>query len=367
MKALFLTLYSQLGGSSRYMVFDYLSYFRQAGIEPVVSPLFDEQYHLGIGDMSAPTRWKQIWNHRTYYGRRVSERWVWIRRSAEFDVVVLEKEVFPYAPYGIERLLKSGQTKLVTLYDDAVHAYYARHPSRFVWALCYKKIERIVRLSDRIIVWNEYLGEYSRRINPNVSVVNTGIDLRRYCVRSYTAHTPKPVVIGWIGTPSSFPYLQKLENVFRELTNRYAVELRVVSSTDYLSPNIKVDNRRWSLETEVRDLCSFDIGIMPLPDDSWTRGKSGCKAVQYLGVGVPAVCSPVGMNNVIIQDGVNGFLANTSSDWIEKIAKLIENPDLRKQFGLAGRQVVESTYSIQAVAPRLIKILQDVAQSPART
>lgn len=367
MKALFLTRYSQLGGSSRYMVFDYLDFFRQAGIEAVVSPLFDEQYQLAISNVSAPARLDQLWTSRAYYSRRVSERWVWMRRSAEFDVVVLEKEAIPYAPYGIERLLKSGRTKLVTIYDDAMHAYYAHHPSRLIRALCYKKIERIVRLSDHVIVWNEYLGEFSRGINPNVSVVNTGIDLRRYCVRSYTEHTAQPFIIGWIGTPNSFPYLRNLEDVFRELASRYEVELRVVSSTDYLSPNIKVDNRRWSLETEVRDLCSFDIGIMPLPSDSWTLGKSGCKAVQYLGVGVPAVCSPVGMNNVIIQDGANGYLANTSSEWVEKIVRLIENPYLRKQLGLAGRQVVESTYSIQAMAPRLIKILQDVAQSPART
>jgi glycosyltransferase involved in cell wall biosynthesis len=206
------------------------------------------------------------------------------------------------------------------------------------------------------------LGDDARRFNPSVSVVNTGVDLRRYHVRNYQDRDwADPVVIGWIGTPNSYKYIRDLEEVFRALSERYEITLRIVSSMDYTSQSVRVDNRRWSLETEVSDLCTFDIGIMPLPDDEWTRGKSGCKAVQYLAVGVPAVCSPVGITTEIVQDGVNGFLASTPEEWLEKLSVLVGNADMRQRQGLAGRQQVEEKYCIQAVAPQLIRILKSLA------
>lgn len=363
MRVLFLPLYSRLGGSSRYMVYDYLEFFREAGIDAVVAPLFDEPYHQGIGSLATSTGFSDILKHGSYYASRVTERFRRIRQSDEFDMVVLEKELLPYFPYGLERLLKAHRTKLVTLLDDAVHSYYAKHPNKIVRMLTHRKIDRIINLSDHVIVWNTYLGEYALRLNPHVTVVNTGVDLRRYHIKDYTASEGRDrVVIGWIGTPNSYRYIRDLEDVFGKLAARHPVELRIVSSMDYLSENIRVDNRRWSMETEVDDLCSFDIGIMPLPDDEWTKGKSGCKAVQYLAVGVPAVCSPVGVTSEIVRDGVNGFLADTPETWFEKLEELIVNPDLRRQLGLAGQKLVENTYSIQTVAPRLIETLQAIAQ-----
>lgn len=367
MKALFLPLYSRLGGSSRYMVYDYLEFFREAGIETAVVPLFDESYHQGIGNLTDAMSFKEIFKHWIYYLGRVAERMRWMRQSDRFDVVVLEKELFPYFPYGAEKFLKTGRSKLVTLFDDAVHVYYANHPHRIVRLLSHRKIERIISLSDHIIVWNEYLGGYAQKLNPQVTAVNTGVDLRRYRIKDYNPSKGRDrVVIGWIGTPSSYPYLQGLEDVFGKLAARYPVELRIVSSVDYVSRNIRVDNRRWSMETEVDDLCSFDIGIMPLPNNEWTQGKSGCKAVQYFAVGVPAVCSPVGVTNEIICDGVNGFLVGTNEEWFNKLATLIENPALRRQQGLSGRALVENAYSIQSVAPRLIETLQGVGHNHRR-
>lgn len=361
MKALFLSRYSRLGGSSRYMIYDYLEFFREAGIETVVAPLFDERYHQGIGNFTRAASFADIFKYGPYYMSRVAQQMRWARQSDQFDIVVLEKELLPYFPYGAEKLLKTRRAKLVTLFDDAVHAYYASHPNRVVRLLSYRKIERIIKLSDHIIVWNTHLGEYARRFNPHVTVVNTGVDLRHYRLKDYTASQAHDrVVIGWIGTPGSYPYIRDLEDVFGKLAARYPVELRIVSSADYTSQNIKVDNRCWSMETEIDDLCSFDIGIMPLANNEWAKGKCGCKAVQYLAVGVPAICSPVGVTSEIIRDGVNGFLADTPETWFEKLAVLIENPVLRRQLGLAGQKLIENTYSIQAVAPRLIETLQTV-------
>ena len=363
MKVLFLPLYSRLGGSSRYMIYEYLEFFRNAGIECEVAPLFDEAYHRTVGSFAMSTRFQDILMHWSYYRRRLMDRLRWIWNSDPFDMVVLEKELLPYFPYGAEKFLKKNRRKLVTLFDDAVHSYYSNHPNRMVRFLSTRKIESIIRLSDHVIVWNSYLAEYALRHNRHVTVVNTGVDLRRYRIKDYNGHQDKDrVVIGWIGTPNSYPYIRDLEEVFARLEERYPVELRIVSSENYNSKNIKVDNRRWSLETEVDDLCSFDIGIMPLPSNEWAKGKSGCKAVQYLAVGVPAVCSPVGITGEIVRNGVNGFLANTPLEWFTNLSHLIENPVLRRQLGLAGQKLVENTYSIQAVAPYLIETLKTVGR-----
>jgi glycosyltransferase involved in cell wall biosynthesis len=196
--------------------------------------------------------------------------------------------------------------------------------------------------------------------------VNTGVDLRRYRVKDdRSINNDDTIVIGWMGTPNSFRYLQSLEDAFRQLSRRYSIELRVISSIDYTSSSVKVGNRRWSLDTEVDDLCAFDIGIMPLCDDEWARGKSGYKAVQYMAVGIPAVCSPVGVTTEIVQDGARGFLASTTAEWVDKLAALIESPELRRRHGRAGRRAVETAYSIQAVAPRLVAILQGLANGGA--
>jgi glycosyltransferase involved in cell wall biosynthesis len=364
MRILFLAKYSRLGGSSRYMIYDYIEFFHKAGIDIVVSPLFDERYHQGIGEFARPTSYWHILKHSNYLISRVARQMRWVHQSDKFDVVVLEKELVPYLPYGLERLLKRRRTRLITYFDDAIHAYYKSHPNLIVRFMSKKKIERIIKLSDHVVVWNTYLGEYYKQFNSRVTVVNTGVDLRRYRLKDYKASENKDhVSIGWIGTPSSYPYIRSLEDVFGKLASRYPVELRIVSSMDYLSKNIKVDNRRWSVETEVNDLCSFDIGIMPLPNNEWTKGKSGCKAVQYLAVGIPAVCSPVGVAREILHDGVNGFLADTHEAWFKCLATLIENPQLRREQGQVGRRIVENTYSIQAIAPTLIRVLQEVGHN----
>lgn len=345
------------------MIHQYLEYYKMAGFQCSVSALFDDRY-FAFQVLDKPTSFGEILRHASYYFERVSERLRQCLTCQQYDLVVFEKELLPYFPYGLEAVLKHLQAKTVVLFDDATYNYYRQHHYGLVRLLCSDKIERIIQNSDHVIVWNEYLGDHIRQLNPNVSIVNSGIDLRRYRVKSYdhdfeTARN-RPVVIGWIGTPNSFPYIRMLEETFARLTAQYSVELHIISSQSYSSDYITVVNKQWSLQTEVDDLLCLDIGIMPLPDNEWTRGKSGVKAIQYMGVGVPVVCSHVGVVNQLIQDGVNGFTAARTQDWEEKLSLLIENPGIRQEMGLKGRETIESSYSIQAVAPQLINILGKV-------
>jgi len=364
MRILFLTKYGQLGGSSRYMVHQYLEYFERAGLVCTVSPLFDDRYFT-LRTTDKPPSMSEILRHGVYYFIRMIRRLQDLLKVTYYDLVVFDKELIPYLPYGLELLLAQRQPNCVALYDEATYLYYQHHPSPVIRVLTRGKIERILRTVKHVIVWNELLAQYVSQFNSRVSIVNPAIDLRRYRLaeRRNSPLDGKPVVIGWIGTPNSFKYLRFLEPVFKILSERYPVELHVVSSMDYFSPYIRVVNKRWSLETEIEDLCQFDIGITPLGLDEWSRHKSGVKSVQYLGVGIPVVSTPGGINSVIVRDGYNGFLAITLDDWERALAKLIENPNLRHHLGQNGRQMAETIYNLEKVAERLIAIFQEVVRS----
>jgi glycosyltransferase involved in cell wall biosynthesis len=357
MKVLFLTRYSQRGGSSRYMVHQYLPAYAQAGMTCTVAPLFDDRY-FDFGVLDRPTGMGEIVRHSLYYARRVLLRLRALIDAHRYDLVVLEKELFPYVPYGFEEWLRRRGVKLVVLFDDATYAYYRQHPFPLVRLLCRGKIERIVRSATHVIVWNDHLAGYMRRLNPRVSVVNSGVDITRYPPKDYRApRTTDRLVIGWIGTPNGFPYLRSLETIFAELAQQYPIELHVISSMAYSSAHVRVVNRTWSMQTEVQHLHDLDIGVMPLPNDEWTQGKSGVKAVQYMAVGVPAVCSPVGVARRLIAHNVNGMLADHPTAWRCALARLLDDPDLRERMGMAGRATVIQSYSTQSVAPRLVDIL----------
>ena len=173
-------------------------------------------------------------------------------------------------------------------------------------------------------------------------------------------------MIGWIGNSENLGYLQALEGVFARLANAYGskVILRVVSGKPYASESsLNVNNRTWALDTEVDDLRSFHIGLSPLTDDEWTRAKCGFRALQYMALGIPAVVSSVGVNKEIVDDGINGFLAQTQEEWFAKLSQLIENKELRRRLGQRGRSTVEREYSLAATLPKLVAALHEVSRA----
>ncbi|MCK4816159.1 glycosyltransferase family 4 protein, partial [bacterium] len=169
------------------------------------------------------------------------------------------------------------------------------------------------------------------------------------------------VVIGWIGSSSTTPYLSILFPVFRRLCRTHPnAYIKLIGATPINIPDVRVKQVDWDLETEVEELQEFDIGIMPLPDNEWTRGKGGYKLLQYMAVGIPCVASPVGINKELIRDGENGFLATTEEEWYEKLSLLIENPEIRKRMGLRERDFVVKNYSFEVAAPKLISVLKSL-------
>jgi len=246
-------------------------------------------------------------------------------------------------------------------FDDAVFIPYVSPSNGHLSRLKFPgKTRAICRLSSHVMAGNRYLAEYARRVNPNVTVIPTTIDTDKYLPESSKPESPAPV-IGWSGSFSTVQHLNILRAPLRRLAAREKFRLRIVGAPDYRLDGVEVESVPWRSRTEIEDLRVIDIGMMPLPDDDWSRGKCGLKALQYMALGIPAICSPVGVNSDIIRDGVNGFLASTEDDWVEKLATLLRSAELRKRFGLAGRRTVESRYSARSQVPRVLEIFKSVA------
>ena len=156
---------------------------------------------------------------------------------------------------------------------------------------------------------------------------------------------PSVPVIGWTGSFSTVQHLDTLRGALQELAHRERFRLRVIGTPEYDLEGVEVEAMPWRAQTEIEDLRPIDIGVMPLPDDAWSKGKCGLKALQFMALGIPTICSPVGVNTEIIHDGENGFIAGTEDEWLKKLGALLRSAELRKQLGQAGRKTVETRYS----------------------
>jgi len=359
MRVLFLPRYGPLAGSSRYMTYDYLPYFQSAGIDYVVNPLLDDHYlTLSRESSGGLSRTIELGTH--VLKQALTRIWHTLT-SARYDVVILEKDIIPYLPYALESLLFALNRRVIVMYDERTDVFYTKHKNAWVRKLTASKIDKIIRKASHVIVWNTVVLEYAQENNRSVTEFSTGIDMVRYRVKKTYTISNRPVRIGWIGSPSGYGYIRDIEPALIKLSAICDIELYVVSSDPYISDDFPVTNHSWSVETEVADLRSMDIGIMPLPDTKWAAGKSGCKMFQYMAVGLPVVVSPVGINGQVVENDVNGLLAQSTEDWFQQLLSLIENEALRERLGKAGRQYVEKHNSQATNAAKFIDIVQRVA------
>jgi glycosyltransferase involved in cell wall biosynthesis len=270
-----------------------------------------------------------------------------------FDVLFIQRRLFQ--PWEVWWMRQRARHLVYDL-DDAVMfkdrgAGQERNRTRRI------KFRSLVKRCDLVIAGNRYLWQQVLPFNDRVEILPTCVDLERY--RPKTAIQKDGITLGWIGSRSTLGYLENLREVLEEVGKRYRqVELKIVADGFFDAEIIPVIKKTWDYATEITDLHSFDIGLMPLTDDVWSRGKCGFKLIQCMAVGVPVVCSPVGMNREIVEHGVNGWWAETAAEWLEALSALIESPRLRFQFGGAGRETVAQRYSLQVNAPRLAQFLR---------
>lgn len=351
MKVGFLTLATEGGASPRYRVYQYVPRLERAGIRCVVLPAVSagtSRRFYGKGRASANAAYQVI---------ELLGRLAQLGRVRAFDVVVVQKALLTVGVRGLDALAGAAARRLVVDVDDAVHL---GPPHRLpAWLRGAEDVSQPARLLTRartVVAGSETLASSLRPLNSWVSVVPTSVDTDRVLPR---AHGPDgPPVLGWMGSPSTAPYLEALGPVLRRLARRTRFLLRVVGGPPPALPGVAVEARSWDPGREPSDLQGFDVGLMPLPDTPWAAGKCGLKAVQYLAAGVPAVCSPVGAAPEIVRHGREGYLPRTPGEWEEALSALLADPALRRDLGEAGRARVESRYSVRANAPKLASILE---------
>jgi glycosyltransferase involved in cell wall biosynthesis len=284
-------------------------------------------------------------------------------RASRFDLIVIEYELFPYFPALFERLFNWFKVPYIVDYDDAIYHQYASHGNLIVRTFLGEKIASVMRNAELVIVGNQYLADYALRSSAQkVEILPTVVDLNLYPTLKKNAGTLDNFTVGWIGSPSTSKYLGEITPALTEFCGKGGYRVRLIGASKEIIPNVAAEVFFWSEQTEVELLQSYDVGIMPLPDEPWTRGKCGLKLIQYMACGLPVVASPVGVNKDIVEHGVNGFLASTNKEWIQALETLRKDPKLRRRMGESGRRKVEEKYCLQVTAPCYVELLKSILE-----
>jgi hypothetical protein len=350
-----LTRYGRLGASSRMRSYQYKPWLEAEGHSIKLVPLFADAYVQGLQSSTK----SPLEVCRAYAGRVRA-----MLAGGKFDLLWIEKETLPWLPAWVEKLLLPSGVPYVLDYDDAVFHYYDEHRNPVIRALLAGKHPALMQGAALVVAGNEYLAEFARQAAaPNVEILPTVIDLARYpASRSNRVEDYVPPCVGWIGQRATASFLGPYAPLFERLSSDGLVRFAAIG-IDAQALGLPMASIPWTEQTEVASISGFDIGIMPLLDGSFERGKCGYKLIQYMACGLPVVASPVGVNRQIIEHGVNGFLAETPEQWEQALQTLLADADLRQRMGQAGRKKVEQRYCIQMMGPRLAALLKDAAKS----
>jgi len=336
LKILYITPVPFEEAGCRFRIHQYIPYLKSRGFKCSVSPfLFKEFFKIAY-------RRGMTLRKIMFFAVSCARRLFDLLRALNYDVVVIYRESFPFGPALFESVLHIFNKKLIFDFDDAIFFPDVSDVNKVLLRLRFSRNpDKIIKMSRVSIAGNSYFKEYALKFNKNVLVIPIVIDTEKF--RSLLE---KKIIIGWVGTISTQKYLLPLKNIFRKLMEKYSnIEIRIIGA---------------QLENEIKDIQDFSIGIMPLSDNEWARGKCGFKIIQYMSCGVPAIASGVGNNNEIIQDGLNGLLVHSQDEWMNKISSLIESRELRLRLGSAGRRFVEEGYSLKRYAPRYCEIVKRV-------
>lgn len=351
------TRYGARAASTRQRLLQYLPHLEAAGIEVEWHALLDDEYvqSLATGEAYPKSR----------IAKSFANRFVQLTESGTADLIWIYVELFPYLPAWMEQVMTGRTVPLIYDLDDAFFHQYDLHQNPLVRSLLGKKFESLLRGATACSCGNAYLHDYAKRFCPDSIILPTVVDTSVY--RPAPRRREGPPVIGWIGSPSTWQNVRPLLPLLAELCARQGVRVRAVGAGDPAKadhfPGLELVE--WKEAAEVAEVQAMDIGIMPLIDRPFERGKSGYKLVQYMACGLPVVASPVGVNREIVTEGQNGFLATGEEEWRDALMRLIADPDLRQRMGDAGRRRAEKDYSLASQAPRFVDLVRNaVSRGP---
>jgi glycosyltransferase involved in cell wall biosynthesis len=358
------TRYGRQAASTRQRLLQYIPALREAGIEVESQALLSDDYvrSLATRGLLSPLAFSPLGVARGYYERLRS-----LLFGTRVDLIWVYAELFPYLPAQFEKLALKKGCPVVYDFDDAFFHGYDASPNPLVRKLLGRKLEPLLRGAAACTCGNAYLRDYAARFCERSIILPTVVDTGLYTPRAAPPDASKPIVVGWIGSPSTWPYLRPILPVLAELARNRKIEVRVVGAGAQARGEsfTGLELVEWNEEAEIAEVQRMDIGIMPVPDDIWARGKSGYKLIQYMACGLPVVASPVGVNRSIVEHGLNGFLADKEEEWRSALIRLIDDGELRRRFGQTGRARAVGHYSLETHAPRLVELLKSVTAEVA--
>lgn len=336
----------------RYRHEQYIQHLRENGIKCSFSPMLsekDDELFYGAGNGLQ----KIIIGLRSTV-RRLKD----VLRASSYDYVYIYRDAFFFGLL-FEWLLSKRNTKIIYDFDDAIWLT-DENPNQGIFNKLKNpnKVQKIVGLADHVIVGNQYLKQYALQFNTNIAIIPSTIDFGKY--REILPTKKERICIGWTGSFSTVKHFETIVPVLLKVKKKYdsQVYFKLIGDPSYRNKSLEIEGIRWNASSEAEDLAELDIGLMPLPDNEWTRGKCAMKGLQYMALEIPTIMSPVGVNADIIQDGENGFLASSTEEWVEKLSLLIEDPDLRRKIGKAGRKTVEKDFSVDANKGKWLQVFQ---------
>ena len=334
--------------SQRFRFEQYLSFLKQEG--------WDYDFSFLISEKADSIFYKKghLFQKMGIFFNSFFIRWNNVLNASKYDVIFIQREAFITGTTFFEKRFSKSNAKIIYDFDDSIWLSNVSDANKnWNWLKNPNKTKEIIGVSDLVFAGNQYLADYAKQVNNNIIIIPTTIDTEEY--KKIPSSNDK-ICIGWSGSITTIQHFEYALSFLRALKVKYGnqIEIKVIGDKNYVNNEIDVKGIDWKKEDEIKELSSFDIGIMPLPNDEWSSGKCGLKGLQYMALEIPTIMSAVGVNTEIIQDGINGYLATTEKDWIEKIAKLIESKELRNKVGLAGRKTVLTKYSVKSTQNKYI-------------
>ncbi len=342
--------------SQRYRFEQYFHFLNMNGYEYELSYIIDK-YDDAIFYSKG-----SLFNKLLIVLKSIAKRLYDVKRANNFDIVFIQREAFMMGTTFFEKLFSKTKAKLVFDFDDSIWLMDTSNANKkWEWLKSTEKTSKIISYSHLVFAGNNYLANYARPFNRNVKILPTTIDTAFHKRPQPYANNTK-ICIGWSGSITTIKHFENIIPVLKKIKKKYGdtVFFKVMGDPTYKNNELNLKGISWSHETEVEVLSSFDIGIMPLPNDQWVKGKCGLKGLSYMSLEVPTVMSNIGVNPEIIEDGVNGFLADSKEEWFNKISLLIESFELRKKLGENARKTVIERYSTESQKYNLLNSFNEL-------
>ncbi len=340
--------------SQRFRFEQYFGFLSANGFECELSYIItekDDKYFYYKGHYL-----RKLWLIIRSFFKRMKDK----RRYDQFDIVFVQREAHMLGTTYFEKRIRRSRAKYIFDFDDSIWLMDTSEGNKkFEWLKDPEKTARNIRHANMVFAGNAYLADYARHYNNNIRIIPTTIDTQIY----HPEKRPNERVrIGWSGSVTTIKHFEFAVDFLKVIKKKYGdrIEIVVIGDGSYENQELGVKGLPWIAAKELGDLNSFDIGIMPLPDDEWAKGKCGLKGLQYMALEIPTIMSPVGVNTEIIEHGKNGYLASNTEEWFYYLSQLIESAELRQKMGKEARKTVEERYSVKSQQQNYLRAFNEV-------